>query len=418
MNEAFKRIQGLFVKDFKWAQKNLKLLGFMIFPVIFVVLFAGSDRTFPFAIVFINVFVGMFSTAYLIMEEKSKGTLVSLLTTPLKSYELLIAKFLFNLAICSVFTVAAIFMNGRFDIFLNPFVFLNIMLFAGMACFLGFVVGVFFKNEQELSVGAPLLMLFFCMGDALEKLSSKTGLYAFFADYHIHQMLKGQEMGFGKMAYHSGFNALYFGITLAIAAQYTSFYFSNHREGRWSKRLGTGLGALFVALMVSGMISHKFHKESIDKSGFVKQEFLTKNWKGSFQYKPLDQVLTVLLETPDQALYIVKNKEVKEIEWSLSIRKTAPDEKGAGNRKLKIASDPERILLGSDTKLINERKFFQWTYVREKKVVVLLERYCGPQILQFGFEMDLKKIDSLKRNLDLFESWVKASHFLCLDKHS
>ena len=148
---SFSRVFTIVKKDLAWARSNPKLLGIMILPVFVVVFFSRFDAaaTFGFSLVFVNAFVGIFSTSYLVIEEKNKGTLLSLLTSPLTGPELLLGKFLFNLLLCGSFSLLVILVNQRFDLLTQPLALLVILLFAGTTCFVGFLTGVFFKNEQE-----------------------------------------------------------------------------------------------------------------------------------------------------------------------------------------------------------------------------------------------------------------------------
>jgi ABC-2 type transport system permease protein len=404
------RIFTVYKKDIYWVLGNFKLLGIMLVPVLFIVLFskAGKGALFPFIMVFINAFVGIFSTSYLIIEEKNKGTLLSLLTTPLKSYELLLAKFLFNLTLCLLISTLAIAINQRWDLLLSPMALINVVLYAGLTCFFGCIVGVFFKNEQEMSVVAPLLMFFFLFGDLMGKTSANfAGFMAFFPDYHITQVIKNPVSGEVSLMSHTVFNFIYFALALIMATLYTQFYFSNHRETRFSKTLPLMLAVFFVALTASAFIHKDTSVTQVDMQGRVSQRFLSPYWSGRFEYDSNKWELKRIMDTAKVTLYVLNPVQAfsGEVEISLAFRDAEANESSFRQRRQYILGQSNKKILAKETFLFKTHDFQKFIYLYDDKLIFLHESFCGDQLLQIS--MDLNK-EALPQLNEILPDW----HFL------
>ena len=414
MKFSARRVLALLKKDLFWAKSNLKLLAVMTAPLFLTVVFSILDKesTFGFTMSFLIAFIGIFSTSYLVIEEKQKGTLLSLLTTPLQSYELLLGKFLFNLILCLFFALFAIFLNQRFDLLGNPLVFLNLILFAGTTCFVGYVLGIFFKKEQEMSILAPALMLFFCSGDIAYKASQTGTIFPFFADYHFLQLLREVPVSTERMLIHSLFNLLYFSIALAMASLYTRFYFSNSRERRWSPILLYSTVAFMGALVLSGT-SISVDEREARLAGYSSQKFVTDHWAGRFEYQPQDFILKKMVEARNRVVYLLQDKEYEGVKYVIAVRQVTSDELSPQARRQQIKKDPERFLLAGETMQLKTRDFQRYTYIKKDELVVLVESFCGQQLLQISFEYKLKKIKPLAHKLRLLNQLLKQMSFTC-----
>ncbi len=414
---SFQRAFIILQKDLYWAKQNSKLLALMVMPVFLMLFFSRLDSggTFGFSLSFINAFVGIFSTSYLITEEKNKGTLVSLLTTPLKGSELLLGKFLFNLILCLTFTLLSMLLNNRFDLLTRPFALLNCFFFAGTTCFFGYTLGVFFKNEKEMSVLAPFLLIFFAMGDAMENLSDQVPIGGFFPSYHLVQSLKEVPPLLSQQLIHTLFTALMFVSTFFMASLYTKFYFSNHRDG---KRLSLSLVltslAFISVLVVSGFYTMEYGSQAkLNKANKEAFEIETQNWKIQFDIDRRRFFIKNVIDTKARQGYLVKEKKNDPLKVFLSVRKLKDAENSFEKRKKHFASNFRRQVMADEESKIFGYDARNWVYLYKGEQTVLQEVICGDEIFQWGLDQKLKKMKGYERNFKTFLQLSKRIKIQC-----
>ncbi len=421
---SLRRIVTVYKKDVYWVLGNFKLLGIMLMPILFIIFFSqtGKGALFSFIMVFINAFIGIFSTSYLIIEEKNKGTLLSLLTTPLKSFELLLAKFLFNLTLCLLISILAILVNNRLDLLVSPFALINLALYAGLTCFVGCVVGMFFKNEQEMSIVAPILMFFFIFGDIVAKTSSGSAFFPFFPDYHITQVIKNPVTSDINYLPHTFFNLLYFLIALVTATLYTQFYFSNNRETRVSKTLIGMMGVFVIALLASGLTNKDKSRKQLDSTGRVSQRFVSKNWSGRFEFDGKLWEMQKILDTatrsafvlhPKEGSSLIKNGKAEDVEMSLVVRPAEEQESTQLKRYQWIRKDERRELVSYETLQHKTHDFQKFIYFYEDKLIVLIESFCGKQLLQVSLDMKFQELVSFQGHWIYLQNLLDNLHITC-----
>ena len=108
-----------------------------------------SVRLVPVIVFYALVIAGLFVPASNLVEEKEHGTLVAILVTPVRSAEVLVAKWLFGLILASVMGVVALALNGAMG--LNWLEVVLVVLVAAMlSAMLGIVVGVFSKDSAMM----------------------------------------------------------------------------------------------------------------------------------------------------------------------------------------------------------------------------------------------------------------------------
>jgi len=421
---SIQRIATVYKKDVYWVLGNFKLLGIMLMPILFIIFFSqtGKGALFSFIMVFINAFIGIFSTSYLIIEEKNKGTLLSLLTTPLKSFELLLAKFFFNLTLCLLISLLAIVVNSRLDLLVSPYALINLALYAGLTCFVGCVVGMFFKNEQEMSIVAPILMFFFIFGDIVAKTASGSAYFPFFPDYHITQVIKNPMSLDANYMPHTFFNLLYFLIALVSATLYTQFYFSNNRETRVSKTLIGMIGFFTLALMVSALINKDESRQRLDPQGRVSQRFVSKYWSGRFEFDGNLWEMQKILDTTARSVFVMHpSKQVQQnksgrpegIEMSIALRPAEKEESTKLKRYQLFRKDPRRELLSYETIQHKTHEFQKFIYFHEEKLIILLESFCSEQLLQISLDVESKGLTSLQTYWMHLQNLLDNLHFTC-----
>lgn len=410
---SMSRVLTVVRKDVLWAMNNLKLLSVMLVPVFMVVFFSRLDAaaTFGFSLTFVNSFVGLFSTSYLIIEEKNKGTLLALLTTPLTGAELLLGKFLFNLLLCLTFSVLAMALNNRLDILLNPLVFFNLVFFAGTTCFFGYTMGVFFRNEQEMSVLAPVLMILFVFGGAADKLAVKDNIHAFFPDYHMMQTTRDVAFELSDLLVHFGFNLLYFLIAFGMAAAYTNFYFSNNRERRFSKQLIATIFVFCGALVASGVYFNKYEKK--ESSLGDAKTLVGRNWTVSYQFDEKNYGMKPIIESKDKTVLLISHIKDSENNFTISYRKPKEDEKTLEARREKVESDENRMILARLDQEKDGQPVVRWVYSRKDRMIVLAESFCGDELLQWSIDVTFNKMTNFERHYTDFLNLEKSLKINC-----
>ena len=412
---SFSRIFTIVQKDVSWAVGNLKLLGVMILPVFLVIFFSrlDSSATFVFSLIFVNAFVGIFSTSYLIIEEKNRGTLLALLTTPLTGGELLLGKFFFNLILCLTFSILGIVLNGRLDVLQNPLIILNIIFFAGTTCFFGYVIGLFFKNEQEMSVLAPFMMLFFCFSDAAEKLSTKSSIHAFLPDYHLAQSLKDVTLPISELLVFTFFSFLLFAVAFMMATLYTKFYFSNNREKRFSNQLIVSISIFALVLAASGLLVNSQKKQELNPEGRQAHSIESEHWVAAFDFDPKIYKLKTLLESRDKSVVVLSDLKRKNYNFALSIRKVEDDEKTVELRNKKVLEDSKRQIITYQEKEAAGFPMKRWVYTQHDEITVLSESFCKNHIFQVSLDQKLKKMGRFSKNLEKYEDLLSRLKLSC-----
>ena len=113
---SIRRIQAVFIKDYRDFLKNAYMLSTGVIPLFFAFIFnqgegAQSEAAFM-PIVLSMVIVGSFIQAGVIAEEKEKNTLRGLLLSPLNTAEIFIGKSLLS-AVLSVIMIVAVILIGN-----------------------------------------------------------------------------------------------------------------------------------------------------------------------------------------------------------------------------------------------------------------------------------------------------------------
>lgn len=409
------RTLTLFRKDVLWSLANIKLLAVMVLPVIFLVIFSGNPRSLLFSLIFSNVFIGLFSTSYLVIEEKNKGTLLALMTSPLTGFEVLMGKFLFNLALCLIFSALSFLFHRNIMDFLSPMILVNIAFFAGTTCFLGFLMGLFFKNEQEMSVIAPFLMFLFSLGDPLSMTSSLAHINTFFPEYHLIEILKGAR---GRMLLlHTLWNFLLFASVLFCAVRYTQFYFLNNRERRFHWSLA-GLGVVFLMLCLT---SGFYFSRKAKAAPRTQQVTLESPWlKAEIPYPDQDLVAKKVAEAPDETIYELGSKELQLHSSRIVVvaRQLEEDEQTLEQRRQKIYQKYNRVVINESESQAHGVHWTQWIYTEAGQFYVLQESLCGDHIFQITVGIENRRVDWMHGMLKAYRHMMDHLKYECLHNKS
>lgn len=410
------RVRAVVSKDFYWAKSNSKLLGITLMPALMNIFFAkvGGASTFAIGLSFSISFLGVFLTSFLLMEEKRKGTLKALLTTPLTNAELLLGKFIFTFSLCMLIACFSVAINERFDILLDPLAMINIAIFSATTCFVGFIQGLFFKNEQEMSVAAPVIMVLFVIGSAIEE-STGSEAAAFFPDYHFIHALNSSEISSFEIYFHSLFSLAIALAAFVFAVSFARFYFSNNEEKRFSSKLFIGFIAFLSVFLISGLLSPRVINEEkkIQESGFTKLEFKSQAWDGHILYDSSAIELKKIFNNKD----LKKFKFIKDdIEVGLQIRAARIHEKTEETRARKILSKKQSTILAKEDLIYSGQKFKKWVFIQEKtKLTVLVESMCNEQLFQVFYDVEKSDLKKVSKSMKLLDQLLLKTELTCKD---
>lgn len=290
------RTLALLRKDFIWASTNKSQLVFanFLFFIVFLIFlsinlvfftidlfkpqvqeFDSLISLFKRVLIYINASsIGINLGADLISTEKIKGTLLSLLTTPLKYYEFVLAKLIFSFSFSFLSSLILVLI----DLFMIkdasysvsnfsslPFVVLNIAFCSGFFCLIGCCIGLFARTAIDLKqiIIFIVFFLYFMPINVTFSDLDNTTLYGsekipFFFDpaFHFLQVFNAKDLSI--ILIHTAFNALYFFSFFVFNYFYLRFYFSNSKEKRFSLNLFFGLAGVISLFVLSGFISPHF----------------------------------------------------------------------------------------------------------------------------------------------------------------
>lgn len=164
MNISYKRIQAIFIKDYKEFSRNYSISIILIFPIVFALLYRSDDPSQTFMTAFVLNFsfamLTSFMQACLIAEEKEKNTLRSLMMTPASIFDVLLGKSALVFALSAVILAVTVYILGYNPDNLIVFIIamaLSIILYTA----LGTICGLFSKSVMEASLAVfPVLILF------------------------------------------------------------------------------------------------------------------------------------------------------------------------------------------------------------------------------------------------------------------
>lgn len=278
---TFHRVFTLIKKDLIWCRTDCKILSILLSgPLVgvFIIFMEFITRTripeteqpiqLPdlsfFAIVIVSYLTGTFLTLSLIIYEKTKGTLLALLMTPLKPLEFITGKLFLTFSVTLLFSLICIsiniFLNPQMSFLLNPFVFLNLILFISVMCLSGCILGLFAEMEMESRILSAIpVLLFLVPAMLLQGASIPHPSLQKWLDFvplsHFFKIF--QDLNWPVFLFYTGFNLLFLLSFTIFAVFYTKFYFSSGREKRFSLNLFWGLFGLIGLYILSGLITSK-----------------------------------------------------------------------------------------------------------------------------------------------------------------
>ncbi|MEK5520828.1 MULTISPECIES: ABC transporter permease [Heyndrickxia] len=164
MTFSFKRVNAIFIKDWKDLQRNSYIIFTLAIPLVFAAWLGrmgeedGIFSTYPINLAL--VIAGAFIQAAMVAEEKEKNTLRGLLLSPASTVEIFVGKS----ALSAVMTIVVIIGS----IFLSDFKVPSPLLFAvsvllGLVFYIatGTILGLISRTVMETSIiGMPVLVVF------------------------------------------------------------------------------------------------------------------------------------------------------------------------------------------------------------------------------------------------------------------
>lgn len=108
-----------------------------------------STRLIPIIVFYALVIAGLFVPGSNLVEEKEQGTLMAMLVTPVKTPEVLLAKWLYGVLLASVMAVVSLALNGVFGANWAE-VIVVVLIAAMLSAVLGVIVGVVAKDSAMM----------------------------------------------------------------------------------------------------------------------------------------------------------------------------------------------------------------------------------------------------------------------------
>lgn len=177
MNLSIKRMQAIFVKDYKEFSRNYAISIMLLAPIIFAAMFEKE-----LIIVVLNLTFGMltaFVQATLIAEEKERNTLRSLTLTPASPLDILIGKSsLVFVMTAFIIAVVAFVMDFVPD---TPMI-VALILMTIFFIALGTICGLYTKSVMEATLTVLPVLFIFSFGSMLSSFADRYPFLAV-ADY-------------------------------------------------------------------------------------------------------------------------------------------------------------------------------------------------------------------------------------------
>jgi len=164
MSISLKRIQAIFMKDYKEFSRNYAISIMIIFPILFAFLYRtdgeGQAVMYAFVLNFSFALLTSFIQACLIAEEKERNTLRSLMMTPASMMDILFGKSALVFVISALVIAISTFIFGY-----NPenllLLILGIAISIILYISLGTICGLYSKSIMEASLSIfPVLIIF------------------------------------------------------------------------------------------------------------------------------------------------------------------------------------------------------------------------------------------------------------------
>lgn len=164
MTFSFKRVNAIFIKDWKDLQRNSYVIFTLAIPLVFAAWLGrmGEENT-VFSTYPINlslIIAGAFIQAAMVAEEKEKNTLRGLLLSPASTAEIFVGKSTLSAVMSIVVIIGSIFLSD-YKVPSPPLFIVSVLL--GLVFYLatGTILGLLSRTVMETSIiGMPVLVIF------------------------------------------------------------------------------------------------------------------------------------------------------------------------------------------------------------------------------------------------------------------
>lgn len=161
---SLKRVNAIFIKDWKDLQRNSYILFTLAIPLVFAAMLgrmnAATDVLSTYPINLALIIAGAFIQAAMVAEEKEKNTLRGLLLSPASTLEILIGKSALSGLMTILVIIGSIIFSG-YTVPSLPLFSLSTLL--GLVFYLatGTILGLLSRTVMETSIiGMPVLIIF------------------------------------------------------------------------------------------------------------------------------------------------------------------------------------------------------------------------------------------------------------------
>ncbi len=164
MSFSFKRVNAIFIKDWKDLQRNSYIIFTLALPLVLAAWLGrmGDDRavlnTYPINLAL--VIAGAFIQSAMVAEEKEKNTLRGLLLSPASTLEILIGKSALSAVTTIVVIIGSIFLSD-YKVPSPPLFVLSVILGLIFYLAIGTILGLLSRTVMETSIiGMPVMVIF------------------------------------------------------------------------------------------------------------------------------------------------------------------------------------------------------------------------------------------------------------------
>ena len=142
--------------------------------------------------------------------------------------------------------------------------------------------------------------------------------------------------------------------------------------------------------------------------------FATPHAELEYKFDPQQFKFKKLLESEKKTVDLLEFKRVKQSNIVVAIRDLKDDENSAEKRRKKVLEDESREIIATKQESFGEHALQQWMYIKNDRITVIREVICGPQIVQFSFDLKLKDMAQFAKNFNAYKKMFENFQARCL----
>ena len=204
MNISVKRIQAIFMKDYKEFSRNYVLSSGVLMPLVLAFFYGRMDsNSIDMYFLPLNVTLSMITTyvqACLIAEEKERNTLRGLMMSPASTFDILFGKSLLVFLMTAIILALSSYLVGYAP---EQIVVIALALALSTAFYLalGTICGLFTKSIMEASLAVLPVMIIFTFGPMALALGEDHLLYKIVETLPSTQLIQLAELSQANVAF-------------------------------------------------------------------------------------------------------------------------------------------------------------------------------------------------------------------------